>query len=67
MGSADESAPLLRRIMNRFSVYKGEPIIRRTARNRDICCIERLADIDIIIAVLFWFLLAFRYILIKTI
>lgn len=51
MGAASESPPMLERILNRFSVYKGEPIIYRTARDRDICCIERLADINVIIAV----------------
>lgn len=44
--------PVLRSLISKFSLYdSGSSIIDRTAYDRDICCIERCSDIQLIIVV----------------
>lgn len=46
--------PVLRSLISKFKLFTGKvkPTIDRTAEDRDICCIEREADINVIIAVI---------------
>lgn len=48
----DDPTPIIVSLRQKFKVLSGVPIRVRTSTTRDICCIERLADIKLIIAVI---------------
>lgn len=51
-GATDIASPLIRSLASKFFLLNSKiPMINRTAYYRDYCCIERLTDISIIIAV----------------
>lgn len=48
----DDGHPLIQSLAKKFQVLNPKtPIIDRAAYNRDICCVERFADIKVIITV----------------
>lgn len=49
----DDGHPVIQSLASKFKVYNSsEPVRDRTAFNRDICAIERFADVKVIIAVI---------------
>lgn len=51
-GKHNLGGPVVRALAAKFLFLNStRPTIERTAHERDICCIERLADISVIIAV----------------
>lgn len=48
----DDEHPLIQSLARKFKILSSNaPVIERAAYNRDICCVERFADIKVIIAV----------------
>lgn len=58
----DDDHPVIRSLVRKFIIItKKIPVINRTAFERDICCIERYADIKVIIAVMPEYLIRYLY------